>query len=60
VERVLLDGRRGRQMLRYVVKVEPLASAGPADVAAWLGPTLQRYFTDPAVTAAETERKEVR
>jgi AcrR family transcriptional regulator len=43
----------GLAMLRYVVKVEPLASAAPADVAAWLGPTLQRYFTDPAVTAAK-------
>src|SRR6266536_1197921 len=32
----------GVAMLRYVVKVEPLA--------AWIGPTLQRYFTDPAVT----------
>jgi AcrR family transcriptional regulator len=50
----------GLAMLRYVVKVEPLASAAPADIAAWLGPTLQRYFTDPAVTAAETGRKEVR
>jgi AcrR family transcriptional regulator len=40
----------GMAMLRYVVRVEPLASAAPADVAAWLGPTLQRYFTDPAVT----------
>jgi AcrR family transcriptional regulator len=43
----------GLAMLRYVVKVEPLASAAPADLAAWLGPTLQRYFTEPAVTAAE-------
>jgi hypothetical protein len=39
-------------MLRYVVKVEPLASAPTADVAAWIGPTLQRYFTDPAATRA--------
>jgi len=42
----------GLAMLRYVVRVEPLASAPPADVAAWLGPTLQRYFTDPAASAA--------
>jgi len=42
----------GLAMLRYVVRVEPLASAPPADVAAWLGPTLQRYFTDPAAGAA--------
>src|SRR6266545_3862571 len=42
----------GLAMLRYVVKVEPLASAHKADVAAWIGPTLQRYFTDPAATRA--------
>jgi AcrR family transcriptional regulator len=41
----------GVAMLRYVVKVEPLASASAAEVSAWLGPTLQRYFTDPAATA---------
>lgn len=40
----------GLAMLRYVVRVQPLASAPPAKVAAWLGPTLQRYFTDPAAT----------
>jgi AcrR family transcriptional regulator len=40
----------GLAMLRYVVKVEPLASAGTDDVVAWLGPTVQRYLTDPAVT----------
>ena len=38
----------GIAMLRYVVKVEPLASASTDDVAAWIGPTLQRYFTDAA------------
>jgi AcrR family transcriptional regulator len=40
----------GIAMLRYVVKVEPLASAPAADVAAWVGPTLQRYFTEPRAT----------
>jgi AcrR family transcriptional regulator len=40
----------GVAMLRYVVKVEPLASAPTAELAAWIGPTLQRYFTDPAAT----------
>lgn len=40
----------GLAMLRYVVKVEPLASASPRRVAGWIGPTLQRYFTDPAAT----------
>jgi AcrR family transcriptional regulator len=38
----------GVAVLRYVVKVEPLASAPTATVARWIGPTLQRYFTDPA------------
>ena len=42
----------GIAMLRYVVKVEPLASASSDEVAAWIGPTLQRYFTDPAATRA--------
>ena len=41
----------GLAMLRYVVKLEPLASASPEDLAAWLGPTLQRYLTDLNVTA---------
>jgi AcrR family transcriptional regulator len=40
----------GVAMLRYVVKVEPLASAPAARVAAWVGPTLQRYLTDPSAT----------
>ena len=39
----------GLAMLRYVVRVEPLASAGEDDIAAWLGPAVQRYLTDPAV-----------
>lgn len=30
---------------RYVFKIEPLASADPEEVVAWLGPTLQRYLT---------------
>lgn len=39
----------GLAMIRYVVKVEPLASAGNDEVVAWLGPTVQRYLTDPDV-----------
>jgi AcrR family transcriptional regulator len=41
----------GMAMLRYVVKLEPLASAKPEVVAGWLGPAVQRYLTDPDVTA---------
>jgi AcrR family transcriptional regulator len=36
----------GIAILRYVVKVEPLASARPAELARWVGPTLQRYLTE--------------
>jgi AcrR family transcriptional regulator len=32
---------------RYVVRLEPLASAAHADVVASIGPTLQRYLTGP-------------
>jgi len=38
----------GMAVARYVVKVEPLASADPDEVARWIGPTLQRYLTEPA------------
>ena len=40
----------GVAMLRYVVKVEPLASAPSDQVAAWIGPAVQRYLTDSGVT----------
>lgn len=35
----------GLAMVRYVVRLEPLASAGHAEVAAAMAPTLQRYLT---------------
>lgn len=35
----------GLGLVRYVQRVEPLASAKPRDVVAWYGPTLQRYLT---------------
>ena len=35
----------GLAMARYIVKVEPLASAPAAQVVAAIGPTLQRYLT---------------
>ena len=37
----------GLAMLRYVVRLEPLASARVEDVASWLGPTVQRYLSEP-------------
>lgn len=33
----------GLLFLRYVLRVEPIASAAPAEVVALIGPTLQRY-----------------
>ncbi len=35
----------GLAMARYVLRIEPLASADPAIVAAWIAPTLERYLT---------------
>jgi AcrR family transcriptional regulator len=46
----------GLAMIRYVVRVEPLASASTGEVVAWLGPTLQRYLTDPRVTKVNRGR----
>ncbi len=34
-------------MARFVVKIEPLASADVETVAALLGPTIQRYLAEP-------------
>ncbi|WP_199551546.1 TetR family transcriptional regulator [Streptomyces sp. N35] len=36
----------GIAMVRYVVKVEPLASADPEEIIALVAPTLQRYLTE--------------
>lgn len=35
----------GLGITRYVLDLEPLASANPADVIAWIAPTIQRYLT---------------
>jgi AcrR family transcriptional regulator len=35
----------GLAMARYVLRIEPLASADPATVAAWIAPTVERYLT---------------
>lgn len=34
----------GLALIRYVLRLEPLASASPDDLGAWVGPTLQRYL----------------
>ncbi len=36
----------GIALIRYVVKVEPLASADPEEIIALVAPTLQRYLTE--------------
>ena len=37
----------GIAILRYVIQVEPLASADPEEIVAQVAPTLQRYLTRP-------------
>ena len=37
----------GLAFARYQLKIEPMASAGIEDLVAWMGPTVQRYLTDP-------------
>lgn len=32
---------------RYVMRLEPLASAAPGEVARWIGPTIDRYMDGP-------------
>lgn len=39
----------GLAVLRYVIKVEWVASASPEELARWIGPNIQRYLTAPAV-----------
>jgi AcrR family transcriptional regulator len=37
----------GLAFARYQLRVEPIASAVVEDLVAWIGPTVQRYLTDP-------------
>jgi AcrR family transcriptional regulator len=37
----------GLAVIRYVLKVEPVASAAPETLVAMIGPTVQRYLFDP-------------
>jgi AcrR family transcriptional regulator len=41
----------GLAMARYIIRVEPLASAPAAELAAAVGPTLQRYLTGDMAAA---------
>ncbi len=42
----------GLAVVRYVMKLEPIASATPDELATWVGPNLQRYFTADLGTLA--------
>jgi AcrR family transcriptional regulator len=44
----------GLVMARYVVAAEPLASLPPEELVAAIGPTLQRYLTEPLVPPGST------
>jgi hypothetical protein len=37
----------GLAFARYQLRIEPIASASVDAVVAWVGPTVQRYLTDP-------------
>ena len=37
----------GLATARYILQLEPLASAAPDELAAFLGPTIDRYLTEP-------------
>jgi AcrR family transcriptional regulator len=37
----------GLAFARYQLRIEPIASVGIDDLVAWVGPTVQRYLTDP-------------
>lgn len=37
----------GLATMRYIIKLEPLASAGPDTIVAAVAPTIQRYLTEP-------------
>jgi AcrR family transcriptional regulator len=46
----------GLGLARYLVRFEPLASADPASVVAWIGPSVQRYLTGPLGSSAVPAR----
>jgi AcrR family transcriptional regulator len=46
----------GLAMARYIVRVEPLASAPAAELTAAVGPTLQRYLTGDVAAAPRPAR----
>jgi len=49
----------GLMIVRYIARLEPLASAGAPTVAALLGPTIQRYLVDPLSARSAPGRGDV-
>jgi AcrR family transcriptional regulator len=43
----------GLAIVRYVVRIEPLASASPAELRALIGPSLQRYLVGPLPASSD-------
>ena len=43
----------GLAIVRYIVKVPPIHGTPAPQVAAWVGPTLQRYLADPSLFTRE-------
>jgi len=43
----------GLAWARYLLRLEPLASAHPEEVARWIGPTLDRYMREPLPPPSE-------
>jgi AcrR family transcriptional regulator len=51
----------GLIMMRYVIRVEPVASTDIPTIAALVGPTIQRYLTEPMpATTTKTASKAVK
>jgi len=50
----------GLIMMRYVIRVEPVASADIPTLAAMVGPTIQRYLTGPFPEAGNEAGDEAR
>jgi hypothetical protein len=42
---LVLSQLLGLGLVRYVLRLEPLASAAPDHVVGWIAPTVQRYLT---------------
>ena len=48
----------GAAWARYVIRMEPFASASRSEVAAWIGPTIEAYITGRRRPAASREEDE--